>query len=107
MSLGIRVPDYEIERKLWVNEHYEGSYLFRNSIVLEMVPPTVKGEKWIVHYAWQNQGSSAADTTIDAKSIKSGKVEVRIPFKSSTVPGICGNLRFVVSAWNPDAVMDE
>lgn len=107
MSLGIRVPDYEIDRKLWVNEHYEGGYLFRNSIVLEMVPPEIKGEKWKVNFAWQDQGTSAADTEIDAKSIRSGKVEVRIPFDSATTPGIKGKIRFVVSAWNPDAVMHE
>jgi len=107
MSLGVRVPDYEIDRKLWVNEHYEGGYLFRNSIVLEMVPPAVKGEKWKVSYAWQNQGTSAVDTAIDAENINDEKVEIRIPFECSTVPGISGKLRFVVSAWNPDAVMDE
>ena len=107
MSLGVRVPDYEIDRKLWINEHYEGGYLFRNAIVLEMVPPEVKGGRWKVNYAWQGQGTSPANTEIDAKSIKSGKVEVRIPFKSDTTPGIRGRLRFVVSAWNPDAVVND
>jgi hypothetical protein len=107
ISLGVRVPDYEIDRKLWINEHYEGGYLFRNAIVLEMVPPEGKAEKWKVNYAWQNQGSSAADTEIDPKSIKGGKVEVRVPFDSTTTPGISGKLRFVVSAWNPDAVLEE
>jgi hypothetical protein len=105
--LGVRVPDYEIERKLWINEHYEGGYLFRNSIVLEMVPPETAGEKWKVTYAWQNAGTSAANTDIDPKSIRGGKVEVRVPFDSVNTPGIRGQLRFVVSAWNPDAVMSE
>ncbi len=107
MALGVRVPDYEIDRKLWVNEHYEGGYLFRNSIVLEMVPPAAEGDKWKVHYAWQDQGMSAADTEIDTKSLKGGKVDVRIPFDSITTPGIRGTLRFVISAWNPDALMEE
>ena len=107
MSLGVRVPDYEIDRVLWINEHYEGGYLFRNSIVLEMVPPAAGNETWKVNYAWQDQGTSAADTAIDAMSIAGGKVEVRIPFDSATVPGIRGKLRFVVSAWNPDAAMTE
>lgn len=106
MSLGVRVPDYEIDRKLWVNEHYEGGYLFRNSIVIEMVAPAVKGEKWRVGYAWQNQGKSAADTEVDAKSLRGGKVEVHIPFDSATTPGVRGKLRFMVSAWNPDAGSD-
>jgi hypothetical protein len=28
MMLGVRVPDYEVDKKLWINEHYEGGYLF-------------------------------------------------------------------------------
>ena len=107
LALGVRVPDYEIDRKLWINEHYEGGYLFRNALILEMVPPAAKGEKWQVSYAWQNQGSSNADTGIDAKSIRGGKVEVRIPFDSQTTPGISGRLRFVVTAWNADAAQTE
>jgi hypothetical protein len=106
LSLGVRVPDYEIDRKLWVNEHYEGSYLFRNSIILEMVPPLDKADKWTVKYAWQNQGTTAADTAIDATTLKGGKIDVRIPFDSTTTPGIRGTLRFVISGWNSDATMD-
>ena len=107
MALGVRVPDYEIDRKLWVNEHYEGGYLFRNSIVLEMVPPEAQGVNWKVQYAWQNQGTSAANKDIDANGIDAGKLEVRVPFDSETVPGIRGNLRFVVTRWNPDALLLE
>lgn len=107
VSVGVRVPDYEIEKKLWVNKHYEGSYLFRNSIVLELIPPAAKEERWRVTYAWQNQGSSTADTEIDPKAIKGGKIEIQVPFDSDTTPGMTGRLRFVVSAWNADAVMDD
>lgn len=107
MSLGVRMPDYEVERRLWFNEHYEGGYLFRDSIILEMVPPQAKGGNWQVKYAWQGQGSVPATHEIDTKKVKGGKIEVRIPFDSTTTPGISGQLRFVVSLWNPDAVMTE
>ena len=107
MVLGVRVPDYEIDRALWVNEHYEGGYLFRDAIVFEMIPPPNPGDKWKLTYAWQGQGLSPANTEIDAKTIKGGKVEVRIDFDSGTTPGMSGQLRFVIAAWNPDAVMDE
>jgi len=107
LSLGVRVPDYEIDRMLWINEHYEGGYLFRNAIILELVPPEEEAGRWKVKYAWQDKGSSIADTNIDAKSIRGGKVEVSIPFDSETTPGIKGKLRFVVSAWNSDVEGDE
>lgn len=106
MSLGVRVPDYEIDRKLWINEHYEGGYLFRNAILVEMVPPQNKGDRWKVTYAWQNQGMSLPDSEIDYKSLKSGKAEIAVPFDSGTTPGIIGKLRFVVSAWNSDAAQE-
>jgi hypothetical protein len=102
LSLGVRVPDYEIDRKLWVNEHYEGGYVFRNAIILELVPPADDAGQWKVKYAWQGKGTNLADTSVDPRSIKAGKVEVTIPFDSETTPGMKGRLRFVVSAWNPD-----
>jgi hypothetical protein len=110
MTLGIRAPDYEIERKLWRNEHYEGGYLYRNSIILEMIPPRSAREKWKITYAWQDSGVSAATTEVDAEELKNGSVEVPIAFESHTTgpdgkatptnPGIKGQLRFVISAWN-------
>lgn len=110
MTLGIRVPDYEIEKKLWINEHYEGGYLYRNSIVLEMVAPRSAREKWKVSYAWQDSGVSAATTEVDVEELQNGSVEVPIEFESHstsangtvtpTNPGIKGKLRFVISAWN-------
>lgn len=103
MTLGVRVPDYEIDRKLWVNEHYEGGYLFRNAIILEMVPPRDEGEKWKVQYAWQDTALHPATEEVDTKALRGGRVEVRIPFDSKTTPGIAGTLRIVLSEWNPDA----
>ena len=81
--------------------------MYRNTILMEMVPPEAKGERWKVTYAWQNQGKTLPDSEIDPKSLRSGKVEVAVPFESGTTPGIRGTLRFVISAWNTDAVMEE
>lgn len=58
LTFNVRVPDYEVERKLWVNQHFEGSYLFRNSLVLEITPPS-DDSGWQVSHAWQNQGCTA------------------------------------------------
>jgi len=110
MTLGVRVPDYEIERKLWLSEHFEGGYLFRNALVLEMVPPKSDTEPWKVKYAWQDAGVSVADTEVPVTLLATGAIEVAIPFDSSalaangkmkpTNPGIRGKLRFVIEAWN-------
>jgi hypothetical protein len=102
VTLGVRVPDYEIERKLWLNEHYEGGYLFRDSVVIELVPPQTDGGNWEIRYDWQSDKLGQATTPVAAKALKSGKVEVPIAFSSDTTPGIRGVLRFVVSEWNTD-----
>ena len=112
MTLGVRVPDYEIERKLWINQHYEGGYLFRNSIVLSMEPPLQAGDAWRVRYAWQDAGVSGPtqDVKISAAQLKQQWVEIEIPFDSFTVgpggkrvptrPGVKGRLQLRISAWN-------
>ena len=117
MTVGVRVPDYEVERVLWPDEHYEGGYLFRDSIILEMTPPKSAEEKWRVKYAWQNRGVASADEPIEVADIQDGKGQVTINFESTTtgsdgkqkptVPGIKGKLRFVLSAWNTEANWEE
>lgn len=113
MTLGVRVPDYEIEKRLWLNEHFEGGYLFRNALILEMVPPAADGDPWKVKYAWQDAGVAMADTEITPTQLSAGRIEVNVPFDSATLdpngrmkatnPGIRGRLRFVIEGWNLDA----
>ncbi|SFB75947.1 hypothetical protein SAMN05216344_102315 [Polaromonas sp. OV174] len=110
MTFGVRAPDYEIENRLWINEHYEGSYLFRNALILEMEPPPNATTPWKVKYSWQGTGMVSAQTVLDVQPLTDSRVEVNIPFNSYTVdakgntklafPGIEGKLRFVISAWN-------
>ncbi|MCY1359147.1 hypothetical protein D9M69_457040 [compost metagenome] len=107
LTLNVRVPDYEVERRLWINQHYEGSYLFRNAIILEVVPPQPGKKDWEVRYAWQNQSVAAASQPIDPQALKGGRQAVKIPFDSGSKPGIKGQLRLLLSAWNPDAQMSE
>jgi len=100
VTFGVRVPDYEVARTLWPDEHYEGGYLFRNALIVELVPPQAADGDWHVKYAWQDQSVQAADTPIDTKQLKNGKVEVAIPFDSGKSPGVSGKLRFLLSSWN-------
>jgi hypothetical protein len=100
MTLGVRVPDYEIERKFWPDGHYEGGYLFRDSLIVEMTPPQEDGADWKVTFDWQSDNRGPTSQPLAPKKLKGGKVELAIPFDSETTPGIAGLLRFVVSEWN-------
>jgi hypothetical protein len=100
MTLGVRVPDYEIERKFWPDGHYEGGYLFRDAVVVEITPPEGEGAEWLVRCDWQNDNRGPASHMLAPKKLKGGKLELSVPFASGTTPGIAGRLRFVVSMWN-------
>jgi hypothetical protein len=105
LTLGIRAPDYEVEQRFWPDRHYEGEYLFRDSIVIEMRPPQTEEEDWQVLYDWQSDNVGQAATPVSTKALKQGKVEVSIPFFTGDAtpprsPGIGGRLRFVISPWN-------
>ncbi len=99
VTLGLRAPDYEVERALWFDKHYEGGYLFRNAVVIELVPPKGEGA-WSVKYAWQGAAMQVANRKVAATELADGRVEVEIPFDSKKAPGVRGVLRFVLSAWN-------
>jgi hypothetical protein len=102
VSIGVRVPDYEVEKVLWFDKHFEGGYLFRNALVVELVPPQNGDGEWHVKYAWQGQAVQSANKPIAATELTKGRVEVVIPFDSGKSPGVTGRLRFVLSAWNYD-----
>jgi hypothetical protein len=100
MAVGVRVPDYEVQRKLWVNEHFEGAYIFRDAVVIEIVPPEQDGGVWRITYDWQSIKPGVATTPLIPTTLPNGKLELLVPFVSETAPGIRGKLRFVVSEWN-------
>lgn len=100
LSLGIRVPDWEIDRTLWLDQHFEGGYLFRNAIKLELAPPTSTRPDWKIEYGWQGQGFSNATKRTEPIKNQQGQLEVVVPFDSKSTPGAKGRLKFVVSRWN-------
>lgn len=108
LILNIRVPDYEIENKFWFDQHYEGQSLFKNAMIIALNPPDTPDDSWKVEGAWQ--GSSVKEIKeIKGKILKDNKLEVnlKLPTNGKSAPGIDGKLRLVISAWNPDAQMEE
>lgn len=100
LTLGVRVPDYEVERRFWPDGHYEGGYLFRDTILVEMVPPQQAGAEWQVNFDWQSANLGRASRQLAYQTLQHGTIEMTVPFGSQSAPGIAGQLRFVVSAWN-------
>ena len=105
MAFGVRVPDYEIDRRLWPNEHYEGSYLYRDTVIIELLPPSATSGKWRINYAWQTTGVNSTGLELEAEQLNSNGIQVELPFDSdieqnSANPAIKGKLRLMISNWN-------
>jgi len=101
-TVGIKVPDFEIARQLWVDEHFEGGYVFRDSLVLEAFFPEDGGDgSWRITSKWQSSAEPPAEFRVDLAKAPDGRVEVPAILKSGTQGTVEGRLRFVLSSWNP------
>ena len=99
VTLGVRVPDYEIEHSFFADDHVEGGYLYRDTVMIEIDPSGKKG-------GWQVKatplGGGTSNFSISAKELASAEGKsVSIPFMGETPQGtIAGALRFQISRWN-------
>jgi hypothetical protein len=100
LNLAVRTPDYEVERKFWPNGHFEGGYMFQDSMIVKMTPPIKEGKKWSVSFDWQSDNLGGSSQALSYKTLKDGIMKMVIPFGNKSAPGINGKLRFHVSAWN-------
>jgi hypothetical protein len=48
LTMGVRTPDYEVVKKFWPDTHFEGGYLFQDTMIVKLTPPLQEDEKWII-----------------------------------------------------------
>lgn len=102
MDVGVRVPDYEVDNRFWPNGHFEGAYLFRDQLVVKLVPPATPDGAWQVAHGWHSQGAGVApgNDALTQQTMAQSRFEVRAPFASATMaPGIKGQVLLSVSSW--------
>lgn len=102
LTLKVRVPEYEVERRFWPDAHLEGSYLFQDTVIVEMIPPQGNATEWTVNFDWQSKSKNPGRATrsLAYKTLKDDTIKLTIPFGNKNAPGVSGKLRFLVSAWN-------
>ncbi|TCK34595.1 PGAP1-like protein [Paraburkholderia sp. BL8N3] len=100
MTVAVKVPDYEIERRFWADGHYEGADLFRDTAVIELTPPDDGKSAWDVKYSWASNPDAPMTRPIDFTAAADGKVELSIDFANPNKPGISGKIRLVVRPWS-------
>ena len=101
MTIAVKVPDYQVERKFWADEHYEGGNLVRDTAIVEMTPPKVAGDEWITSWHWVSKPDDVKTKKVKFSELKAaGEVSVEIPFVNSKKPGMSGKIRLLARPWN-------
>lgn len=100
MDLRVKVPDYKVNKVFWPDQHYEGAYLFRDTLTVEMAPPQTPGGEWQVHHGWQSSGAGQMPSALSYDKLAAGRMQIEVPFASHAAPGIQGKVLLIASAWN-------
>ena len=99
--LAVLVPDYEVDGFLWRDEHYEGSYLFRDTITLEATP--IKDDEgndtYKVRYGFDSRSPNRTTKNAEVNEIN-GRYVCEIPIDSKTRPGMKGRLVLSAVPWS-------
>ena len=100
IDIGIQVPEYEIDNKLWLNDHYDGGYIFRDKLNLEAIPPVDRHDHWRLKYGFDSDGANqTGDEPLDGV-LADGRYTFRIPIRRDTAPGIDAELAITTRPWN-------
>lgn len=98
IDLGVLVPEYEIDGFMFLDDHYDGGYLYRDKINLEV--SWSKNGQASVRYGFDSTTPNRTSRTASAKMIGDGKLEIRTPISSSTRPGLKGTLVLHSRPWS-------
>lgn len=98
IDLAVHVPEYEIDKKLWFDDHYAGGFLFRDKLNLEAIPP--EGDKpWRLRCGFDSdRPNQTKRTTLEGRA-DGEALEFRIPLEQRTRPGMKGTLVLRARPW--------
>ncbi|MEM1422632.1 MAG: hypothetical protein AAGH64_01385, partial [Planctomycetota bacterium] len=101
VELRIRVPDYEIDRRFFFDDHIEGSYLWRDTIHIAAVPPGGDSSRWTVRYGLDSRlPGRPGRTEADLVTPDGADPYFAIPIVSNRAPGIDAVLQLRATPWN-------
>ncbi|MGA2799662.1 MAG: hypothetical protein ABSE63_18930 [Thermoguttaceae bacterium] len=101
IDLNVLVPEYEIDGTWWRDQHYKGSYLFQDTIIVETTPQkSDSGDvTYKVRYGLNSKTPNQSTKTVEVEATTDGKYICRIPIESGTIPGITGRLVLTAIEW--------
>ena len=107
LRLQVRVPDYEVDGAMLLDDHYEGGILFSDKLNIEVLLQADGRSK--VRFGWDQRTPNRSRhllelDTEESRSIGRTPPTGTIPFASTnTRPGISGKIRLTITPWNAPA----
>lgn len=100
MTFIVKVPDYQVEKRFWPDQHYEGANLFSNTGIFKLTPPQDVNAKWKIEFKWASEpdGTPFKELKYQKGSTDDEKI-IFVDFANNRKPGIAGKIRLVVKAW--------
>ena len=100
VRIRVPVPDYEVDGRVHSAEHFEGSVLFDDRLVVKIGEGNGAESPRELRYGWSADGAGSAPNRVkpDGES-ESGAPRYMIPLKSSSEPAFSAALEVTVEEW--------
>ena len=96
LDLGILVPEYEVDRKWRLDDHYEGGYLFRDKINFDL---STANDSLVLKYGFDSKTPNRANKKLDAMT-EDGVTKFQLPISRKSKPGISATLIICATPWD-------
>jgi hypothetical protein len=97
VDLRVLVPDYLIDGFLFLDEHFEGGYVFCDQIEVVATPPATPKDSWDIAYTFK---SKPKDSTKARLAETGDGVTFEIPIEQPEHPSIKARLAVTARPWN-------
>lgn len=97
LEVGVLVPEYVVNKRIWLDDHYEGGYLLNEKVNFEL--SVVKDGPPRLKYGFDRRSPNATRTFAPAVANEDGGWDFRVPIDSKTRPGLKGSLVISSRPW--------
>jgi len=104
VDLGIAVPVYEVDRRFWLDSHFEGGHVFRDTVTFHLRP---HADRTTLRFGLASaSGAGVANRAVDPVDRDDGRVgfELELGFRADAArkpqPGMRGRLQIIAGPWN-------
>lgn len=98
LDLGVLVPEYTVDEFLFLDDHYDGGYIFRDKINFEAT--LEPGEPPKVKYGFDSKTPNRTTRYADRTTEGPGDFTFSVPIHQDHAPGLDGTLLIRSRRWN-------